>query len=68
MKMVESARLEMLENVRRTIENAYHERVDYPPFRLISFDDRAVYHQYIIKLIYELIDFEKGESKRADEK
>lgn len=55
-----SARLETLEKVIRTINGAYHDRDDYPPYQLASFDDRAIYHQYILKLIEELIDFEKG--------
>lgn len=55
-----SARLETLEKVIRTINDAYHDRDDYPPYKLMSFDDRAVYHLYILKLIEELIDFEKG--------
>lgn len=56
-----SARLETLEKVKRKINDAYHDRDDYPPYKIASFEDRAIYHQYILKLIDELIAYEKGE-------
>ena len=56
-----SVRVETLEKIRRKINDAYHDRDDYPPYKLDSFTDRAVYHQYIEKLIIEEIDLEKGD-------
>ena len=43
---------------KRKLEGAYHERLmkgpkDYPPFALTSWDDRARYHAFILKLIAE---------------
>lgn len=60
-----NARLETLEKVRRKINDAYHTRLtagpkDYPPLAIMGFDDRARYHAFIIKLIDEEIDYEKG--------
>jgi hypothetical protein len=46
-------REEAKESIRKKIEGAYHERKDYPPYALMSWDDRARYHQYIMKLIEE---------------
>ena len=64
-RYVTSARLEALEKILRKIENAYFDRCtknqkDYPPFKIDPFNDRAVYHQFIIKLIDEEIAYEKG--------
>lgn len=44
-----------LEEVVRAIEGAYHKRKDYPPFALDPFTDRATYHQFIVKVIEELV-------------
>ena len=49
---------EALERLRRKIEGAYHERLtegpkDYPPYAIMSWDDRAIYHRFILKLLDE---------------
>ena len=56
-----SVRVETLEKIRRKINNAYHDRDDYPPYQLGIPTDRVVYHRYIEKLILEEIDLEKGD-------
>lgn len=56
-----SVRVETLEKIRRKINDAYHDRDDYLPYKLDVFTDRAVYHQYIEKLVIEEIDLEKGD-------
>ena len=38
----------------KAVENAYYDRQDYPPFKLNTFEDRAIYHAYIIKILKEL--------------
>lgn len=53
-----SARLEALQKLRQKIEGAYHSRDDYPPYKLLVWDDRAIYHHYILKLIDEEIEYE----------
>ena len=55
-----SVRIETLEKIMRKINNAYHDRDDYPPYKLDVFTDRAVYHQYMEKLIEEEVNLEKG--------
>lgn len=54
-------KVEVLEKLKRKIENAYYDRTsknqkDYPPFKLTVFEDRPVYHRFIIKLIDEEIE------------
>lgn len=61
--MAESVRVETLEAIRTKIDQAYHARDDYPPFKPMSFEDRPTYHHYIVKLIQEEIDHEKGATK-----
>jgi len=46
-------RREAAKLIKAKIAGAYHERTDYPPFEIVSFRDRPVYHQYILKLIDE---------------
>lgn len=43
----------ILEKLVTKIQNAYHAREDYPPFKLDPMTDRSVYHQYILTLIRE---------------
>ena len=46
-------RQEAAKSIKRKIEAAYHERNDYPPFEIVSFHDRPIYHRYILKIIDE---------------
>jgi len=46
-------RQEAAKSIKAKIETAYHTRDDYPPFDVISFRDRPIYHRYILKLIDE---------------
>ena len=44
--------------LRQKLQNAYYDRLtkgpkDYPPYALMSWDDRAKYHAFILKLIDE---------------
>ncbi len=48
----------ILEKLVTKIQNAYHAREDYPPFKLDPMTDRLVYHQYILTLIREEIEAE----------
>ncbi len=57
-----------LEEVRKKIEGAYHDRDDYPPFEIASFKDRPVYHRYLLKIIQELIDSSSNENKNEGDK
>ena len=46
-------RQEAVDSIRRKIESAYMTRKDYPPFKIMSFEDRPVYHRYIMMLLEE---------------
>lgn len=53
-----------LENFKRKFNNAYHDRSiknqkDYPPLSLTPWEDRAKYHQFVLKLLDESIEEEK---------
>lgn len=41
--------------LQRTIDDGYHNRDDYPPFALMSWDDRNRYRKYVFKIIEEFI-------------
>ena len=60
--------IDALEKLRTKIENAYFTRLtkgekDYPPFKIVGFEDRPVYHHFIIKLIDEEINSYKEMKK-----
>lgn len=40
--------------IERAISGGYHERNDYPPFAIVSFEDRPRYHQYIQRVLRDL--------------
>lgn len=51
--------LSALMEFRRKIDGAYHERLtkgprDYPPLKVLGFQDRPVYDQFIMKLLEEV--------------
>jgi hypothetical protein len=41
--------------LKRLIDNGYHDRDDYPPFALNSWDDRNRYREYVFKIIDEQV-------------
>jgi hypothetical protein len=49
-------RQEAFDSIRRKLESAYHTRNDYPPYKLASWDDRAEYHRYVMKLLEEWVE------------
>ena len=42
------------DSLKNTIDSAYHRRDDYPPYAVMSWDDRTRYRAYIFKLIDEM--------------
>ena len=48
-------RKEAVDSIKRKINGAYSDRQDYPPFVIMSYDDRARYHAYILKLLDEWV-------------
>lgn len=40
--------------IERAISGGYHARDDYPPFALVSFEDRPRYHQYITRVLADM--------------
>ena len=58
--------LEALEKLRRTVDACYHDpkyRDKYPPFALVSFEDRPLYHNFIIKIIDDAVEEERRSTK-----
>ena len=51
-------RVELIEKIKREIDNGYHSRNDYPPYALASWDDRNRYREYVFKIMNE---FAQGE-------
>lgn len=46
-------RVDLIEKIKREIDNGYHNRDDYPPYALMSWDDRNRYRTYIYKIMDE---------------
>lgn len=42
--------------IMRLIGRGYHERNDYPPFAISPFEDRPRYHQYVERVLKDLIE------------
>jgi hypothetical protein len=62
--------IEILEKLKRKIDSAYQERLikgkkDYPPYKLMVWDDRSAYHAFILILIDELVEEEKKEQMKT---
>ena len=53
-------RVELIEKIKREIDEGYHSRSDYPPYALVSWDDRNRYREYIFKVMDE---FAQGQHK-----
>ena len=53
--MKSKEREELIENIKRDIDNGYHNRNDYPPYALVSWDDRTRYREYIFKIMDEYV-------------
>lgn len=56
--MKNQERVELIEKIKRKIDNGYHDREDYPPFALAAWDDRNRYRKYVFKIMDE---FAQGE-------
>jgi len=46
--------LEQARYIERAISGGYHERNDYPPFKVVSFEDRPAYHAYVVRVLKDL--------------
>ena len=53
MAMSEEERVDLIEKIKREIDNGYHDRPDYPPYALASWDDRNRYRAYVFKIMEE---------------
>jgi hypothetical protein len=51
-------RVALINKIKREIDDGYHRRDDYPPYALVSWDDRNRYRQYVFKIMDE---FAQGE-------
>ncbi len=46
-------RVDLIEKIKREIDDGYHNRQDYPPYALVSWDDRSCYRRYVYKIMDE---------------
>jgi len=46
-------RVELIAKIKREIDNGYHNREDYPPYALMSWDDRNRYREYVFRIMNE---------------
>lgn len=46
-------RVDLIEKIKREIDNGYHTRGDYPPYALMSWDDRNRYRKYVYQIMDE---------------
>lgn len=51
-------RVDLIDKIKKEIDDGYHCREDYPPFALVSWDDRSRYREYVFKIMDE---FAQGE-------
>lgn len=49
---------EEADKLKTAIDRGYNNRPDYPPFAIVSWDDRKRYREYIFKIIDEFTDQE----------
>ena len=56
--MANKEREELIEKIKRAIDDGYHNRDDYPPFAIMAWDDRSRYRKYVYKIMDE---FAQGE-------
>ena len=47
---------EEIEEIKRVIDSGYGNRDDYPPYALMSWDDRNRYRKYIFKILDEFVE------------
>lgn len=52
---------EQADEIDRRIRTGYHEiarknRLGYPPYQLTSWDDRAAYHAYVVRVLQDMVD------------
>ena len=45
---------QVLDEIIREADRGYHNRDDYPPYAIASWDDRNRYRDYILKIIEEI--------------
>lgn len=38
------------------LDGGYHDREDYPPYALVSWDDRNRYRKYLINVLADMIE------------
>ncbi len=48
------------EDLKGLIDRGYHDRDDYPPYALISWDDRNRYRDYVFRIIDEKAESDEG--------
>ncbi len=51
--MTNEERVDLIKKIQREIDGGYHDRKDYPPFALMSWDDRSRYRGYVFKIMDE---------------
>ena len=51
--MTNAERVKLIEAIKREIDDGYHERIDYPPYAIMSWDDRNLYREYVFKIMDE---------------
>ena len=51
--MTNEERVALIEKIKQAIDNGYHDRDDYPPFAIVSWDDRSRYKNYVYKIMDE---------------
>lgn len=51
--MINEERVKLIEAIKREIDSGYHQRKDYPPYALVSWDDRHHYREYVFKIMDE---------------
>ena len=56
--MTNQERVDLIDKIKKEVDNGYHDRDDYPPYALVSWDDRNRYRKYVFKIMDE---FAQGE-------
>jgi len=51
--MTNEERVVLIEKLKRAIDYGYFDRKDYPPYELMTWDDRNLYRKYVFKIMDE---------------
>lgn len=51
--MTNEERVDLIQKIKREIDDGYHNRKDYPPYALASWDDRSRYREYAFRIMDE---------------